>query len=318
MKRFNVKRFKSSDKNIWDRHVSEFCPFSFLFYRDFMEYHNDRFIDFSLLIYEKSSLVALFPANLSHVNAINSHMGLSYGGLIYDEDNAHDLFEKAVYASILDFCKDHNINTLNITLPPPFYATRIKDQAYAIISLGAEDVTPLLSMAVNLGDSSKAHKTKHKRFRKNTKRNTFSIVLDNDLTPFWNKVLIPCLKEKHQSRPVHQLEEIVLLHQRFPEHIKQWNIYHEDKLLAGITLFIKNKIIRSQYGATALGHESSAPLDFLYLYLIQKYRTDGYHFFDMGSIPANSKFSYPKGLVNYKRELGCESYDQQRFSFTHG
>ena len=46
-----------------------------------MEYHSDRFEDFSLMVYDKSELIALLPLNIIE-NKVYSHQGLSYGGLI--------------------------------------------------------------------------------------------------------------------------------------------------------------------------------------------------------------------------------------------
>jgi hypothetical protein len=52
-----------------------------LFHRDFMEYHSDRFQDYSLLIFEEDKLIAVLPAN--RVEDRLSHQGLTYGGLVY-------------------------------------------------------------------------------------------------------------------------------------------------------------------------------------------------------------------------------------------
>ena len=68
------------------------------------------------------------------------------------------------------------------------------------------------------------------RFQKNrreginkAKRKNLTIKVDGDYEVFWNKILIPNLKEKHNSSPVHSLDEIKLLAARFPNHIKQVN-----------------------------------------------------------------------------------------------
>ena len=55
---------------------------TFLFHRDFMDYHQDRFDDYSLLIFKKEKLIAVFPANKID-EILYSHQGLSYGGLVF-------------------------------------------------------------------------------------------------------------------------------------------------------------------------------------------------------------------------------------------
>ncbi len=47
-----------------------------------MEYHNDRFTDASVIIYdEKGKITALLPANISG-DTVFSHGGLTYGGVL--------------------------------------------------------------------------------------------------------------------------------------------------------------------------------------------------------------------------------------------
>jgi hypothetical protein len=51
------------------------------FYHDFMEYHKDRFDDFSVLIYENRKLVAVLP--LIKLRMKFSLSRRTYGGLVY-------------------------------------------------------------------------------------------------------------------------------------------------------------------------------------------------------------------------------------------
>lgn len=53
---------------------------TFLHNRDYMEYHSDRFEDFSLMAYDNHShLIGVLPANRTN-NELWSHQGLTYGG----------------------------------------------------------------------------------------------------------------------------------------------------------------------------------------------------------------------------------------------
>jgi hypothetical protein len=47
-----------------------------------MDYHRDRFEDYSLMVYKKEKLVALLPANIND-NIVYSHQGPSYGGVVF-------------------------------------------------------------------------------------------------------------------------------------------------------------------------------------------------------------------------------------------
>ena len=51
MQHYRVSPYRSSDKGVWDAFVLKSNQDTFLFFRDFMDYHSDRFNDFSLMIY---------------------------------------------------------------------------------------------------------------------------------------------------------------------------------------------------------------------------------------------------------------------------
>ena len=70
-----------------------------------MDYHSDRFDDFSILIYKNKSLVGLIPAN-SFENSIYSHQGLSYGGLLL-KNNFKTTFLEEMMTYITEFYKDN-------------------------------------------------------------------------------------------------------------------------------------------------------------------------------------------------------------------
>jgi len=75
-----IANYGSDDKPLWDGFVRRSKNGSFLFYRDYMEYHSDRFLDSSLLFFEDDVLIAVMPANTAE-NILYSHRGLTYGGL---------------------------------------------------------------------------------------------------------------------------------------------------------------------------------------------------------------------------------------------
>src|SRR6185312_14851566 len=61
---FSVERYTASRKLEWDTFVSAAKNATFLFSRDYMDYHSDRFNDHSLMIFNGRALVAVLPANL--------------------------------------------------------------------------------------------------------------------------------------------------------------------------------------------------------------------------------------------------------------
>ena len=63
MKKYSIRPYQESDYELWNTFVSAAKNATFLFHRDFMEYHKERFEDFSLLVFDKVKLVAVLPAN---------------------------------------------------------------------------------------------------------------------------------------------------------------------------------------------------------------------------------------------------------------
>ena len=84
MQYFNVELYQSTKKEAWDKFVLDANQQTFLFLRDFMDYHSNRFEDSSLMVYKNDELISLLPANKVG-NEIYSHQGLTYGGLIYNK-----------------------------------------------------------------------------------------------------------------------------------------------------------------------------------------------------------------------------------------
>jgi hypothetical protein len=78
----SVERYTAGRKPEWDTFVNAAKNATFLFSRDYMDYHSDRFADHSLMIFNDHALVAVLPANLNADGTLISHEGLTYGGLL--------------------------------------------------------------------------------------------------------------------------------------------------------------------------------------------------------------------------------------------
>ena len=60
----SVVRYTSDQKIVWDSFVAASRNGTFLFMRDYMDYHADRFTDYSLMFYKGGRLLALLPGNM--------------------------------------------------------------------------------------------------------------------------------------------------------------------------------------------------------------------------------------------------------------
>jgi hypothetical protein len=310
VKNYTVRQYSSEDYTIWNAFISIAKNTTFLFHRDFMEYHADRFEDFSLLVFEGENLVALLPANrVDHT--IFSHQGLTYGGFVFKDDLV--IFEiDLIIAEVILYLKENQIKEFSIKEIVSIYLRERKmETQQSLIKNGAELVEAKMNLAIDFNSNFKVSKSKLKHYNR-IKSIGLSIRNEENLTDFWNKVLCPRLEQKFNVKPVHSLKEIIGLKNKFPENIYQYSVYKDEEILAGITVFKTNTVIKSQYGATTEKGEKYRALDYLYITLIDKYKSQ-LDFFDMGTVNDNSELGYNFGLLNQKKELGCDLFEQKYF-----
>jgi hypothetical protein len=91
-----------------------------------MDYHSDRFKDFSLMIFKDDELYALLPANRKD-EVLYSHQGLTYGSFILQE-SAKLLYSFEAYRSMLEFLSSEGIQKLDIRVIPTFYNSMPSDE----------------------------------------------------------------------------------------------------------------------------------------------------------------------------------------------
>ena len=272
-----------------------------------MEYHKDRFEDFSLMVFKNNKLISLIPANKSK-NDVFSHQGLTFGGVLLPLDIASEtVFE--IMDSVLDYLKQTKIKSFTVKMIPEIYFKQPANELnYYLLKHNAKIETNHMVLAVDYSKPFTIHKSKLKHYRKN--KYDFKIEESHEYESFWNSVLIPRLKSKHKVSPVHTLQEIQFLSSNFQKQIKQFNIYLEDEILAGITVFENETTVKSQYGATTEKGEKTRALDYLFLHLVFKYLKEGKSFFSMGTVTEKNKLGYNQGLLRQKVELGCSLFIQ--------
>ena len=211
---------------------------------------------------------------------------------------------------LLSFLKENNVKTFYYKPIPFFYVSNGNAEIdFFLFKKGALLDKKEMNLAINLAMPTTISKSKLKHFRK-TKELDLELVEEQQLNSFWELVLEPRLLEKFDAKPVHTLKEISKLKVIFPSNIRQFSAYYEGVIIAGITIFESEKVVKSQYGATTKKGEEMRALDFLFINLIQKYKSEGKLFFDMGIVNEDDERGYNPGLLKQKEELGCSVFSQ--------
>jgi len=277
-----------------------------------MDYHNDRFQDFSLMIYKDEKLIALMPANKVG-DCVYSHQGLTYGGFIYKSDlKSEDVIN--LLKSVLNYLLDNKIKTLELKeLPIVFLENQTNNPlAYLCFKLKAQLVRVDMHSVVDL--KFKAYNRSRKNGYKRGQKNNLVVKEVNDFEDFWNKILIPNLDNKHDVKPVHSLEEIQLLKTKFPNKIRQFNVYHNNIIVAGTTIFETKHVAHSQYISGNADKNTLGSLDFLHHYLLEDvFASKSY--FNFGISNLNQGQNINQGLLYWKEGFGSHSITQSFYKF---
>lgn len=307
MKNYTVKRYTEKDYANWNAFIGKAKNATFLFHRDFMDYHKDRFEDYSLMVYKNEKLVSILPANKDGKCA-HSHQGLTYGGLVYGE-KLKLASVILVFKAILFYLNENGISKIELNLIPSIYHSKPAEELnYALFLAEAQLIRRQTLSVIDLSKSVVISKGRQEGIKKGILKG-LEIKETNDFEEFWNKLLIPNLEKKYQAKPVHNLQEIRSLKKSFPKNIRQFNVYDEGEIVAGATLFESENVIHSQYISAGKSKNKTGSLDFLYYHLIMGIFKDK-KFFDFGTSNENQGKILNKGLSFWKESFGASTIVQ--------
>ena len=294
---FEIKRYSSELVDDWNEFVASSKNGTFLFDRRYMDYHADRFIDHSLMIYRRGRLYALLPGNVDG-DTFYSHQGLTYGGLLMnDKTTAADVVE--IFRMINAYLRAEGLKTV-VYKPVPwiYHQQPSEEDLYAIIQVCDVRITRGLSSAIT-----REHLNEWYRIRQNgvqkAKKAGVRIEQTEDYHSFWH-ILSNNLRERYGLNPVHTVEEIELLHQRLPENIRLFVAKEGQQTIGGCVLYVTGRVVHSQYiAASPRGRELHA-LDLLFEEVIAQ-SLKNHAYFDFG-ISTEKQGTYLNQQLIYQKE----------------
>ncbi|MEZ4791908.1 MAG: GNAT family N-acetyltransferase [Gelidibacter sp.] len=301
---FSVEKYQPNYQSLWNDFVATSKNATFLFHRDFMDYHKDRFEDYSLMVFKDGKLTALLPANKSGQD-IHSHQGLSYGGLLLQNDiKFEDVLES--FKGILKFLNAEFIEFLHLKLLPKIYHQLPSDEIdYLLFILNAQIARRDLSESIDLGKLAKIKASNRVRGLKKAIKNGLVVKEVKSFEAFWKDILIPNLQSQHQANPVHSLEEITHLKNRFPKQIRQFNVYKDIEIVAGVTIFESETVAHAQYISANGQKQELGSLDIVFDHLINEvYKNKRY--FDFGISNEQQGKVLNSGLLSWKESFGAK------------
>lgn len=308
---FNIARYTPEYSAQWDLCVDAAANGHLLFYRNFMDYHADRFTDHSLLVLQKGKAVAVFPANEKN-GILYSHQGLTFGGLVHaDRFYASDVL--AFYEQLKSYMRTCGLKKL-VCKPLPFPYTRGACQAqdYALTRVGAVVVERHLSAAIDLKDPAPMAELRVRGVKKAQKHGV--VVRDSEDFSRYLSLLASVL-ERHGTTPKHTAEELERLHRSFPENIRLVAAFGGEVMLAGVLLFLGKTAAHTQYICSSPEGQKSGALDLVMKTLIDEQLSLRRWFcFGISTEKDGSVLNY--GLMHQKEGFGGRSFVHDIYEMT--
>ncbi|TWI03240.1 hypothetical protein IQ05_00171 [Flavobacterium tiangeerense] len=307
MKQFYIKKYEPTDYKLWNDFIGQAKNATFLYHRDFMEYHKDRFVDFSLLIYFNSQLIGVLPANRVE-DTVFSHQGLTYGGLVTTDKSKLKTILMA-FKKVLYFLNHNAVQKLYLKAIPSIYCNKPSDELlYALFLADAKLVRRDSLAVIDLTQNITFDRSRKNGIIRGIKNNLV-VKEENNFNSFWDKVLIPNLKAQHQIEPVHTVQEIEFLKTKFPENVRQFNVYNKDVIVAGATIFETDTVTHCQYLSKFENGKKLGSLDILFQHLIYQVFAHK-RYFDFGISNEQNGKLLNEGLSYWKESFGARTIIQ--------
>lgn len=265
MSDFVLTRYESGLASTWDDVVKSSKNGNFLHLRAYMDYHAHRFDEQSVIVRKRDKPVAVFPSNRVD-DKIVSHGGLTYGGLIYGND-LHAVEVLGILALLATHYKEQGAATLKYkAIPHVFHRYPAEEDLYALFRLGARIYRRDLSAVIPIPERIRLSDSRKNTIRKATKHGV--VVREEQHLADFHRLLETVLA-RMDLHPVHTLAELGLLKSRFPDQIRLFGAFQEDRMLAGTLVFDFGHVAHTQYMASSDEGRSVGALDLALAYLLE-------------------------------------------------
>lgn len=298
---FNIIRYSPAYHDKWNHYVAKARNATFLFYREYMDYHSDRFHDHSLLFFVGNHLHSILPAH-EIGDLFCSHRGLTYGGLLMDEEvTTADVL--VLFEELNVYLREHGfLKVLYRTIPWVYHRLPSEEDQYAMFWKCGARLKQRMSGTVIFMDEHLRWRKDHRRRLKQAQTAGITVRRDASLAEFW-PVLNDNLQRKFQAQSVHTLEEIELLKSRFPDQIIQYNAYLNEEIVGGITFYVMGHVLHGQYSGTTDEGKRLGAMEAIYDQVMYH---DYVHmrYLDFGTSNEQGGLILNEGLIAHKEGYG--------------
>lgn len=299
------------DVAAWDRFVEASPMGTFLHTQRFLSYHGNRFTDASLWILSADEPVGLLPAAISLAadKRVISHPGLTFGGLLHQGNLKGEAMIAALQA-VLAYYRAQGLEALCYkAIPAMYHPWPQQDDSYALFRLGAIRTRCDLSATVDVPNRPPWNKKRIKNMKQVEKQGITCRTGFEELPVFW-PILEARLEAVHQSKPVHSLDEISMLAERFPDFIQCWVGYQNEEPVGGTVVFNHvqqgiHTVVHTQYMAASSYGATIAALDAILEDVLTWSKEKGYRYVDFGHSNMENGQILNDSLYRFKVKFGA-------------
>lgn len=296
-----IRRYRREDKELWNSFVSKARNATFLFDRNYMDYHADRFDDNSFMFYHKGKLKAVLPANVAG-DTLYSHQGLTYGGLLLDKKaTVEDVLE--CFDSLNSWLRENGISKVVYKALPWIYQQYPShEDLYALTwKCKAQLISRDIASTIVIDNKLKFAESRKSGIRKALSLN-IEVGESNDVDGFWH-VLEDNLGNRYNAKPVHTASEMKLLMSRFPNSIKLYVAKMNGEIVGGTLIYVTPQVVHTQYISASVEGKKHGALDLLFDYIINKVYVNC-RYFDFGKSTEQGGAYLNEPLIFQKEGFG--------------
>lgn len=296
-----IRRYRREDKELWNSFVNKARNATFLFDRNYMDYHADRFDDNSFMFYHKGKLKAVLPANVAG-DTLYSHQGLTYGGLLLDKKaTVEDVLE--CFDSLNSWLRENGISKVVYKALPWIYQQYPSEEdLYALTwKCKAQLISRNIASTIVIDNKLKFAESRKSGIRKALSLN-IEVGESNDVDGFWH-VLEDNLGNRYNAKPVHTASEMKLLMSHFPNNIKLYVAKMNGEIVGGTLIYVTPQVVHTQYISASVEGKKHGALDLLFDYIINKVYANC-RYFDFGKSTEQGGAYLNEPLIFQKEGFG--------------
>lgn len=294
-----LRRYALADAGPWNEFVRGSRNGTFLFDRQYMDYHADRFDDHSLIVEAGGDIVALLPAHVLDRDLV-SHGGLTYGGFIAGARMTLSAMQHAFELLTRYMAEQRLTRLVYKTIPSIYHVEPSEEDRHALFLLGASVVRRDVLITIDNTNRGRVQERRQRALKK-AGREGLSVRQSDDYGAFWI-LLNENLQSKYKTAPVHSEAELVLLAGRFPSNIALIACYDGDRMVAGVVAYVTSRVLHLQYIASSDEGRSRGALDAVIEHCIARW--SALRFFDFGAVTEQDGRYVNAGLAEFKEGFG--------------